>query len=81
MQFKYFVYLCIVETNKLNKMSNFRIEFRQIDNTNNIKLVKEFDTKKEANKVLKELLKAGRIVKRGYDYFTTSLNLELYLNY
>ena len=40
-----------------------------------------FNTKKEANKVLKELLKAGRIVKRGYDYFTTSLNLELNLNY
>ncbi len=62
-------------------MTKFRIEFRNIENTNDIKLVKEFDTKREANKVLKDLLKVGRITKRGYDYFTTSLNLELYLNY
>jgi len=58
----------------------YTFKFTQTEN-NKVRLTKEFSSKKEANKVLRELIKSGRIEKRGYDYFTTSRNLEVVLNY
>lgn len=59
----------------------YKIIFLQTD-TNKVRLIKAFDTKKEAKKVMRDLEKAGRIERRGYDYFSASFrNLEVRNNY
>lgn len=59
----------------------FRIDFIQTANQNKTRLSKAFDTKRKANKFIKNLLKNNRIQKRGFDYFTTNRDLELQMNY
>jgi len=50
--------------------------------TNQIKKVFKFSSKREANKALKAELKSGRVVQRGYDYFSSKFgNLEIRSNY
>lgn len=62
-------------------MNQFTINFQDITKGYKSKLFLSFKTKKESNKVLKDMLDAKRIQIIGYDFYTTGNNLELELNY